>query len=174
MYRFPSLGMSRLVIDEANLKSLPVRERLDKCAFIIKNDNDESLRWDAVWVAGEIAESLKHDDPLFEEVSNLMAWVLNYDPNGVIKHEACYQIAARNMRQVIPDLINAALNDKSGLVKHESLESLGLMRAFEAMELISAALDDHNPDVKETAEFVLKRLTRLQKMGKDYVPAKIV
>lgn len=164
--------MNALVLDEGGLKDLPILERLAKCEEITKNSDDESLRWDAVWIAGEMAnESL--DDETFDRISKLMAWVLENDTNGVVKHEACYQIAARNMRQNIPDLINASLHNESVLTKHEALESLGLMRAFEAESLITDALNDQSPDVRETAGFVIKRLKRIKNLG-DYVPSEVV
>ena len=138
---FPNLEMSHIILDEGKLRNLPIRERLDKCTLIIKNEPDESLRWDAVWLAGEVAE-MNPDTPLFDEVADLMSWVLKNDNNGVVKHEACYQIAARNMRKKIPDLVSTALNDKSVIAKHEAIESLGLMRAFDSKDLISKSLDD--------------------------------
>ena len=103
------------VLDEAHLRDLPVRERLDRCIYIIKNDIDESKRWDAVYLAGEIAEATSPENPIFDEVADLMSWILKNDANCVIKHEACFQIAARNMRKKIPDMINTALNDESGV-----------------------------------------------------------
>ena len=170
---FPDLGMSNIILDEGKLRNLPFRHRLDKCTLIIKNETDESLRWDAVWLAGEIAE-LNPNTPLFDEVSELMVWILKNDSNGVVKHEACYQIAARNMRNKIPDLVQTALNDKSVIVKHEAIESLGLMRAFDSKDMISNSLKDPNPDVRETAAFVIKRLELLQNLKGNYVPSEII
>jgi HEAT repeat protein len=163
--------MGILIFDDNNVRELPVNERIRYCEQIIRNESDESKRWDAVWLAGEIAE--KHGREIFEKIADLMEWVLENDDNNVVKHEACYQIAARNMRAKIPALINAALNDKSGLTKHEALESLGLMRATEAIELIRNALDDPNDDVKQTAKFVIKRLNRMKNAGK-YKPSEII
>ncbi len=165
--------MSHIILDENRLRDLPVRERLDKCTQIIKNENDESFRWDAVWLAGEIAE-LNPNTSLFEEVSDLMAWVLKHDNNGVVKHEACYQIAARNMIKKIPDLVETALNDKSVIAKHEAIESLGLMRVFDCKDLIAKGLDDPSPEVRETAAFVIKRLERLQSVKGKYQPTTIL
>ncbi len=168
--------MSKIILDEGKLRDLPIRERLDKCALIIKNDTDESLRWDAVWLAGEIAE-MSPGSLLFNEVADLMVWVLKNDDNGVVKHEACYQIAARNMREKIPDLIQTALNDNSVIAKHEAIESLGLMRAFDSKDLLFRAMEDPDSDVKETAAFVLKRLHRLEKLetkNKEYKPSSIL
>ena len=173
-YIFPLLEMSSTVYDENDVRVMPPKERLGECTRILKNEDDESKRWDAVWLAGEIAEEIGSENPLFEEVANLMVSVLKNDNNGVVKHEACFQIAARNMRKKIPDLVYSSLNDKSGLVKHEAIESLGLMRAFEAEEDIRPALNDPNPDVSETARFVFKRLKRFKNSKKEYVPSKIL
>lgn len=162
-----------LIFDDDKIKELPVAQRLERCREIIHVEKDESKRWDAVWLAGEIAENRDKTDPVFNEIADLMAWVLENDDNSVVKHEACYQIAARNMRDKIPALINAALNDKSGLTKHEALESLGLMRATEATELIKEALNDPLDDVRQTAAFVIKRLKRMEAAG-AYKPSHII
>ena len=161
------------IYDENKLRELPVDTRLSMCERIIKNDSDESKRWDAIWLVGEIAEKKDAEDPVFLKAADLMEWVLKNDDNGVVKHEACYQIAGRNMRTKIPVLVESALNDKSILTKHEAIESLGLMRAFEAVDLIRDAEIDPSIDVRETARFVIKRLQRLQNQG-EYKPADIL
>ena len=161
------------VLDENNLRTLPDEERLFACERILKNDNDESKRWDAIWLIGEIAENRIEGDPLFDKIADLFEWTLKNDRNGVVKHEACYQIAGRNMKSKISVLIDAALNDKSILTKHEALESLGLMRAFDAIDLIRDAEIDPSIDVRETARFVIKRLERLKNHG-EYKPCNIL
>jgi len=164
--------MNNILLDEFRLKDLPPETRIIRCEEIIKTEKDESLRWDAVWISGELAQD-KSNQKLYERVSDLMAWILQNDKNGVVKHEACYQIAARNMRSNIQVLIHSALNDDSVLTKHEAIESLGLMRAFEAEDLIKQALKDPSPDVRETAEFVIKRLSRIKEHG-AYSPSEIL
>jgi len=161
------------VYDENKLRELPEEKRMLVCERIIKNDNDESKRWDAIWLLGEILENKNQDDPVFEKVADLMEWTLRNDSNGVVKHEACYQIAGRNMRSKIPVLIDAALNDKSILTKHEAIEALGLMRATESIDLIRDLEIDPSIDVRETARFVIKRLNRLKDQG-DYKPSNIL
>lgn len=161
------------IYDENKLRDLPDDKRMSVCENIIKNDNDESKRWDAVWLIGELAENKTNDDPLFDKAADLMEWVLKNDDNGVVKHEACYQIAGRNMRSKIPVLVDSALNDKSILTKHEALESLGLMRAFDSINLIRDAECDPSIDVRETARFVIKRLERMQSQG-EYKPTNIM
>ena len=161
------------VYDENKLRELPDEERLLTCERILKNDSDESKRWDAVWLIGELAENRNEGDPIFDKVADLNEWVLKNDDNGVVKHEACYQIAGRNMRSKIPALVESALNDDSILTKHEAIESLGLMRAFDAINLIRDAETDPSRDVRETARFVIKRLNRLQNQG-EYKPTSIL
>ena len=165
--------MVLLILDDNNIRELPPDEKLKICQEIARNEKDESKRWDAVWLAGEIAENRNECDPIFNEIADMMGWVLENDDNNVVKHEACYQIAARNMRKKIPDLIRAALYDESGLTKHEALESLGLMRAIEAIDLIRDATNDPSPDVRQTAVFVIKRLRRMEQIG-EYTPSKVI
>ena len=162
------------VFDEYKLRELSDEERFTICEETLKNEKDESKRWDAVWLIGELAENKDENDPMFNKVSDVIEWVLKNDNNGVVKHEACYQIAARNMRNKIPDLVQTAFNDNSVIAKHEAIESLGLMRAFDSKNMIANSLTDPNPDVRETASFVIKRLERLQKIKENYVPSKII
>ena len=161
------------ILDENNLRDLPDEQRFSICEQILKNDRDESKRWDAVWLIGELAENRNEDDPLFKKIADLIEWVLKNDDNGVVKHEACYQIAGRNMKSKIPALVDAVLHDKSILTKHEALESLGLMRAYDAIDLIKIVENDPSVDVRETATFVIKRLNRLKNQD-DYNPGNIL
>ncbi len=162
------------VFDEYNLRKLSDEERFSICEETLKNEKDESKRWDAVWLIGELAENKDENDPMFNKVSDVIEWVLNNDDNGVVKHEACFQVAARNMRQKIPVLVNTALHNKSILTQHEAIESLGLMRAFEAEPLIRKALNDPSSDVRETAEFVIKRFARIKNRDVVYKPSAIL
>lgn len=161
------------LIDEGKIRELNDEERFVACEYILKNESDESKRWDAVWLVGELAENKNEGNSMFDKVAEIMGWVIKNDNNGVVKHEACYQIAARNMRKMIPILIDAALFDTSILTKHEALESLGLMRAFEVENLIKKAKEDPNIDVRETAEFILKRFERMKIVG-EYRPTSIL
>ena len=156
-----------IIFDEYDMRKLPPRERLDKIIQILRNERDESIRWDSIWLAGEITEVIDIDDPIFAEIADLMVWVLLNDDNGIVKHEAAFQIGVRNMKAKIPYLINSALNDKNELVRHEAIEALGLMRAHGCKETLRKMLEDPSDAVRETAVFVLKRLDRLTNRG-DY------
>ena len=149
------------------MRNLPPRQRLDKVIQVLKNGNerDESIRWDCIWLAGEISEAVSKDDSIYTEIADLMVWVLNNDDNGIVRHEAAFQIGLHNMRAKIPDLVNSILNDKSDLVKHEAIEALGLLRDHGSKETLRKMLEDKGDAVSETAAFVLKRLERLKDRG---------
>lgn len=172
--QFPDLVIMAIqLFDENNMRELPDNERFRICDEILKNDEDESKRWDAVWLVGELAEDPKDENQLRNDVADLLEWVLRNDTNGVVKHEASFQIAARNLRQKINVLVDVSLYDKSILSKHEAIEALGLMRAFEVEDQIKKMLDDPSIDVRETAGFVLKRFERLHESG-EYRPSEIL
>lgn len=155
------------VFDEYNMRNMPPRQRLDKVIQVLKNGNerDESIRWDCVWLAAEITEAVGKDDPIYTEIADLMVWVLNNDDNGIVRHEAAFQIGLHNMRAKIPDLVNSILKDKNDLVKHEAIEALGLLRDHGSKETLIKMLEDKCDAVSETAAFVLKRLERLKDRG---------
>jgi len=160
-----------LAIDEENIRILPLEKRIETLEYIFKNSDDESKRWDAVWLLGEVAEELSDNNPLLQNISDLCAYVLRYDDNSIVRHEVCYQIAGRNMRDKIPDLVWSALNDPSDLVRHEATECLGIIHADEEIETIKKAAKDPSKNVRDTADFVLKRMKRTA--GKKFDPTTI-
>ena len=157
-----------MALDEENIRALPLEDRIHTLEYIFKNSDDESKRWDAVWLLGEVAEELTDNNPLLQNVSDLCAYVLRYDDNSIVRHEVCYQIAGRNMRDKIPDLVWSALNDPSDLVRHEATECLGIIHAHDEIETVKKATKDPSKNVRDTAEFVLKRMERIK--GKPFDP----
>jgi hypothetical protein len=145
---------------DKSIKSLPLDQRYEKIKEIFENSGDESERWDAVWIAGEIPVEVDLKGPLYEKMTDLFAWVLKNDVNDVVRHEVCYQIAARNMRRIIPELASAANYDPSPLVRHEATECLMIIRATDQMEAIERSAQDKNESVRNTADLVLKRMKR--------------
>ncbi len=150
-----------MIIDENNLRHLIPKKRLEKLEEILKHDIDPSKRWDAVWLVGELAKK-ECSSFLYDRAGDLLVWTLENDDSGVVKHEACYQIVACNMREKIPDLLNSALNDKSSLARHEAIECLGGIEAFEVKDDLKKALKDPVSYVAETAAFSIRRLERLE------------
>ena len=159
-------------LTESKLNELPPKQRLAKMIKLIQYSNDESQRWDCICLCGELYHKLDERGYNFSseeissmkaEISKLFKWVLKTEKNCVVLHEACYHIAARNLRELIPDLVHCAMHNKSILGRHEALESLGLMNAQEAKVEIKRALVDKIKDVRQTAQFVLKRMSRYEK-----------
>ena len=145
---------------DKSIRTLSLEDRISKLEEIFKTSNDESERWDAVWLAGEIPVEVNLSGPLFEKMTDLFAWVLKNDPNDVVRHEVCYQIAARNMIRIIPELAHAANNDVSPLVRHEATECLMIIRAIDQIDAVEKSLYDENESVRNTAKLVLKRMKR--------------
>ncbi len=150
-----------IILDENNLRQLSPEKRLEKLEEILKHNIDSSKRWDAVWLVGELAKK-EGSGYLYDRAANLLVWALENDDNGVVKHEICYQIVSCNMREKIPDLLNSALNDESSLARHEALECLGGMEAFEVKDDLKKALQDPVSYVAETAAFAIRRLERMK------------
>jgi HEAT repeat protein len=148
------------ILDDLNIRSLPPQGRFDKLSYILKNSDDESLRVDSVWLLSEMGDSVKVSDPLYEKIADMLVWVLQNDKNGVVKHEAAYEIGRQNMINKIPDLLRAAVHDDNVLVRHESVEALGLMKTDEFKEKVKVCLKDTTKEVRESAMFVLKRIER--------------
>jgi len=153
--------MSWVILDHEDFRSIPPKKRLEKLDHVIKNEKDSSKRWDAVWLTGELASEVG-SGPLFDKAADLFVWVLENDDDGVVKHEVCYQVSARLMRKKIPDLLKAGLCNKSSLTRHEALECIGLMEAFETIDDLKKAFNDPVPYVRETAIFAVKRLERMK------------
>lgn len=160
------------VLDEYDIRQLTPRKRLDKCKEIMKED-DESIRWDAVWLAGEIQEICPRTDKIQKEIADFMEWILKNDVNSIVRHEAAFQIGLRNFRDKIPALVECAINDKSDIASHEAIEALGLMRAWEVIPLVKDMCSSTNEARRDTAIFVVKRLERLRSKGEYRGEAKI-
>src|SRR4030095_8525383 len=146
---------------------MPPRKRLNKLTMIIKTDkHDESKRWDAVWLLGEILDD-KNNEKYSKEIADLMVWVLVHEKNGIVKHEAAFQIGLRNFRDKIQDLKLCAVYDKSDVARHEAIEALGMMRVQDddTKRVLTGLTFIDNKAVSETAKFVLKRLERLKDKG---------
>ena len=156
-----------MILDEYDYRQMPPRQRLTTLIKVIKTDkDDESKRWDAVWLCGEMLDSksnLKYRD----EIADLMVWVLYHEKNGIVKHEAAFQIGLRNMRDKIDNLKDIAVHDESDVARHEAVEALGMMRVQDedTKRVLEGLTFVDSKAVSETASFVLKRLERLKDKG---------
>lgn len=152
-----------IIYEESSLLKIPAKERLNICTSILKNDKDESLRCEAIWVVGKTAHQCDTNVAIQNEVADLFEYVLKNDDNDIVKHEACFQLGEHKMKEKVTSLLEAAMNDPSEIVRHEATEALGLMQAFECRDAIKKILKDPSSGVRNTAMLVLKQLDRLEK-----------
>jgi hypothetical protein len=87
------------VYEKRSILKIPVKERMEVCKSVIKKEKDESLRGEAVWVLGATASELNLNDPLRDEIGDLLEFVLIHDNNDVVKHEAVFQIGEYNLKK---------------------------------------------------------------------------
>jgi len=154
-----------ILYDYLSLGKLPIKQRYESCHDILKNDSDESLRVEAIWCVGNLLEE-SPDDTLKENIENLLVYVLKHDNNAIVRHEAAYQLGEHEVLSKLPDLVDALLHYPNEVVRHESIEGVGLMRNPDAVKYIKMALTDPNESVRQTAELVIKQLQRLEQLQK--------
>ncbi len=152
--------VQEIIVDLNEVRKLPHEARLEELTKIFHNSQDESERWDAVWMAGELAEETGLKGHIYDKTGDLLAWVMLHDENIIVRHESSYQIVGRNYHNHISELVESALHDKSPLVRHESCECLSIIQALDAIPYIEKLLDDPVDIVRETAKFSLKRMER--------------
>ena len=161
-------------LTENKLNELNPETRLAVCVEKIKNGkNSDSQRWDCLIIISELYVKLKESKfkelplkkikEMLDEIESTLKWMIYNEKNCVVHHEIAYQVAARNMTNLIPDMVHASLHSKSIVSRHEFLECLGVMKAFDDLKkIIPFALEDDNPDVRQTAEFADDRMKRYQ------------
>jgi len=151
-----------IVYEQSSLLQIPVKDRINTCVSILRNDEDESLRGEAVWVLGATASQVDKLSELWAQIADALEYVLINDDNAVVKHEACFQIGEHNITTKIPILVNSALHDPSEPVRHEAVEAMGLLQGFDHRDSLRTAEKDPVDAVRQTAIFVMKQLDRLE------------
>lgn len=164
--------LTKTNLTENRLNELDPETRLEVSVEKITNGkNSESQRWDCLIIISELYVKLKQNQypeldeikvqKMLTKIESTLKWMIYNEENCVVHHEVAYQVAARNISKLIPDMVNAALESKSTVSRHEYLECLGVMKAFDELEeIIPEALQDENKDVRQTAEFAKDRLLR--------------
>ena len=159
-------------LTENKLNELIPKTRLAVCVEKIKNGkNSESQRWDCLIILSELYVKLKDNKfpefstekikEMISKIESTLKWMIYNEKNCVVHHEVAYQVAARNMINLIPDMIHAALHSESVVSRHEFTECLGVMKAFdELQEIMPSILQDKNQDVRQTAQFAKDRMER--------------
>ena len=162
---FPLLAMATQILDEIQLRSMPITERFHFCENIIKHDSDASFRGEALWVVGEIVKQIQRDDPLMKSISNLFRWVLDNEFDIFVRHEACFEVGEAGFSEHETKLVDIILDkNEDPVVRHEAIEGLGLLRAYHLTWVLEECAKEDNVSVRDTALFMLARFKRLQKI----------
>lgn len=174
------LSLKELVsmdLTERNINKLHPKIRLEFCIIKLKNENklsSVSERQDAIMLLGELYYKLKHGQynseftseekiNIYSRISEVFKWGVYNELNCVPHHELSYQIAIRDMRELIPEMVWAALFHKSVVSRHEYIENLSNIAAWPELKYIMlSTLNDPLDDIKETAEFSQDRMRRYQ------------
>ena len=155
---------------EDELNQIEPLKRFGMCRKRIMSKNSGiSQRADALIVMCELYQKLsdgmynldkKQRIETKEEIESVIRWMMDNENNCVIHHELFYQIAARNMYCLVDDMAFCAKNSKSIVSRHEAIENLGMMMAWQHLDIIKNALDDKNQDIVETAQWAMSRYER--------------
>lgn len=165
----------KMDLTERFINELPPHRRLEFCISKLKNKDglsSVSEREDAIVMLGELyfkLEEGRHDSELsskekteiYARISEIFQWAMNNEPHCVPHHELCYQIASRDMRELIPEMAGIAVNHKSVVSRHEYIECLANISAWPELEsILPKILKDPVEDVKATAEYCQDRMKR--------------
>lgn len=172
------LSLDELVkmdLTERFINKLHPNRRLEFCISKLKNKDglsSVSEREDAIVMLGELYYKLQegqHDSELtsiekteiYARISEIFEWAMNNEPHCVPHHELCYQIASRDMRELIPEMAGIAVNHKSVVSRHEYIECLANISAWsELASIMPIILKDPVEDVKATAQYCEDRMRR--------------
>jgi HEAT repeat protein len=93
----------------------------------------------------------------WREAEGFLSMIVDSDPDPVVRHEAAFALGELRRSGEIGDaagrnsLCNAALNDKSILVRHEAAEALYCFGGPQVDAVLQQLLDDQSDDIKSTA-----------------------
>lgn len=167
--------LTRLDLTENQLNELNPKTRLQVAIHKLKNHNGKSSiseRQDAIIMLGELYHKLKNNQYKSEftsdEITNtystildVFRWAIKNEQSCVPHHELAYQIAARDMRELIPELVLVSLEHKSIISRHEYVENLANIAAWKELEhVLPIMLQDSNSDIRETAQYCEDRMRR--------------
>lgn len=167
--------LTHLDLTEHQLNQLPPKTLLEFAICKLKNYNGTSSiseRQDAIIMLGELYHKLKNNqyrseftsdeiDKTYSTILDVFKWAIKNESNCVPHHELAYQIAARDMRELIPEMVSVALEHKSIVSRHEYIENLANIAAWNELEyILSITLHDSNPDIRETSQYCKDRMRR--------------
>ena len=160
---------------ERQLNELHPKTRLEFAIIKLKNENGKSTvseRQDAIIMLGELYHRLEKGQydseftvdekiKIHSIILDIFKWAIHNESNCVPHHELSYQIAARDMRELIPEMVRVSLENKSTVSRHEYIENLANIAAWDELEeILPIFLNDPNPDIRETAQYCHDRMRR--------------
>ena len=142
-----NIGLGELTcldLTENQLNELNPKIRLQVAIHKLKNYNGKSSiseRQDAIIMLGELYHKLKNNqykseftsDEIIKTYSTILdvfKWAIKNELACVPHHELAYQIAARDMRELIPEMVWVSLKHKSIVSRHEFIENLANISAW--------------------------------------------
>lgn len=167
--------LSKMDLTERFINKLHPKRRLEFCISKIKNKDrlsSVSEREDALVLLGELYYKLhkeqegiefttKEKEDICSQIKDAFDWAMDNEPNCVPHHEICYQISQRDIRELIPKMVQIALHHKSVVSRHEYIECLANIGAWDEIDsMLPMVLNDENADVRETAKYCEDRLRR--------------
>ena len=100
-----------------------------------------------------------------------LQYILHAHPNPVTRHEACFVAGELKIEDLIPGLKEAAIGEKSLVVRHEAIEALGRIgeQGVHAVDDFLASLQSNknhdplleHPDIVATLETARRRLVKI-------------
>ena len=172
------LSLDKLVkmdLTERYINELKPKRRLEFCLSKLKNQDglsSVSEREDALIMLGELYYKLhknqdgfdltaKEKQDICDQVRDGFDWAMDNETNCVPHHEICYQISQRDIRELIPKMTHIAVHHKSEVSRHEYVECLANIMAWDELEsILPTMLNDSCADVRETAQYCEDRLRR--------------
>lgn len=162
-------------LTERFINQLHPKTRLEFAIIKLKNENGKSSiseRQDAIIMLGELYQRLENGQynsefttheikEIYSKIIKIFNWSIHNEPNCVPHHELAYQIAARDIRELIPAMIQIVLHHKSVVSRHEYIENLANIGAWSELEsILPIALQDPIADIRETAQYCEDRMKR--------------
>lgn len=87
-----------------------------------------------------------------------LADVLLHDENPIVRHEAAYSLGQLGFREAIPYLVESMKHDPHPIVRHESAIALGVIGRADCWDDLIKALEDHCPEVVDSAVIALSNI----------------
>lgn len=165
----------KMDLTERYINQLNPKRRLEFCVSKLKNQDglsSVSQREDALIMLGELYYKLhknqdgleltaKEKQDICNKVRDAFEWGMDNEPSCVPHHEICYQVSQRDIRELIPKMAHIAVHHKSEVSRHEYVECLANIMAWDELEsILPRMLKDSSADVRETAQYCEDRLRR--------------